>query len=127
MKTYLSVLMLGSLFLFAACGSDKTNTNKKPPGEVNSNSLTANQTVAQQCGCTTEVKKVCGANGQTYENECIMKCFNITLKHYLSCELSDNVCYNGVTRVESEIFPLLKEQFNSKNLLTYPACGEKQM
>lgn len=125
MKTYVSLLILSSLFFFASCGSDKTN--KKPPGEISSNSITANQTIAQQCGCTTEIKKVCGANGQTYENECIMKCFNISLKHYLSCELSDNVCYNGVTRVESEIFPLLEAQFKHKTLLTYPACGEKQM
>lgn len=129
MKKLLSILCLGSLIAFTSCGSDN---NKKPPGEVSSNSLSSNQAVTSQCGCTTEYKPVCGlntnGNTQSYDNECVSKCFGASLSHLMRCEKdqsdSTQVCYYGLTKSETEVFPVPAELWSK---LTYGACGQKQM
>lgn len=117
--------------LVASCGADN---NKKPPGEVSSNSLssTANTTVATQCGCTTEYKPICGLNPsgktQTYDNECVAKCFKATTQHYMRCvedqSPTTKVCYSGLTKSETEVFPVPNYLWSS---FYYGACGQKQM
>ncbi len=127
MKYFLSLLALSSIFLVSSCGKDNS---KKPPAEVSA--LSTNQTVAVQCGCTSEYKPICGlntnGNTQTYDNECIAKCFSATTQHYMRCAKdqseSTKVCYSGLTKSETEAFQVPNSIWPD---FYYGACGQKQM
>lgn len=114
------------LSFLASCGADK-----KPPPPT-ANTVTTSQSVLNQCGCTSEYKPVCGQTSsnklQTFENECLMKCFNSTLNNYMRCyqDRKDDtqVCHNGMTVSETSVPVVSIYEWPT---FSYGACGQKQM
>ncbi len=44
------------------------------------------------CGCSDIRNNVCGADGNTYKNECTAKCFAVNVTHSGTCYCGDNYC-----------------------------------
>ncbi len=133
MNKKIQFFIFSSFLFLVSCGQD---SSKKPPPDSNKTSSSGNAQLAQQCGCTTEYKPVCGMSNsgtiQTFDNECISKCFSTYIHNYMRCEKdqsdSQSVCYQNRTRNEKDLFkelnPLTSFQYQ---YVRYGGCNQVQL
>ncbi len=134
-----SIIILSLSFVslfFYSCGNTKNTTKKGNSTQSQGSGVTANESMARECGCTSEYKPVCGLTQtettQTVDNLCISNCLGYTLSHYLRCQKDQSttqyICYNGQEFIETQFFNQNSVLISSQwSLLKYGRCNQYSM